>query len=93
MPRKKHFPGEELFNDEKPDVPIVEETSEEVPVEAVAPPIEASAPVEAVKSDVCANCGLPKKDFREIYLKLRLDLQIQNKRTLCPRCFKPVEPY
>lgn len=90
MPRKKHVPGEELFNNEKPDVPSVEETPEEVPVEAVAPPIEAPAPMETL---VCANCGLPRKDFYGLFPQLRADLQRQNRRVLCPRCFKPVEPY
>jgi len=55
MPRKKHIPGEELFEDEAPVAPIDDEAPEEISVDTVAPEIEAPAPV--AKVDVCSKCG------------------------------------
>ena len=50
-------------------------------------------PVVIQTAVVCANCGLPKESFVKAFGGLRPDLQRQNGRKLCPRCFKPVEPY
>jgi len=96
MPKKKHVPGEEMFNnapmDEEPiPEPVLDEAEDVVPEPEVpsAEPVEAKAPTV----DICINCGLPTKDFYKAFQGLRADLQGQNNRDKCPRCFKPVAPY
>jgi hypothetical protein len=63
-------------------------------VEADAPEVEASVAVsEAPEIVACANCGLLRSEFPAAWRGLRPDLQVQNGKKLCPRCFVPVKPY
>lgn len=68
--------------------------------EAVAPTKEVLPEVEEPEVKCCddepakcSKCGLPAKDFPQVYNGLRIDLKASNGRNKCPRCWEPTEPY